>query len=142
MTWPIHTKSKPDLIFFDPPYFDKKAADYGKDSISNLPRDQYLQFFEHFFRLAHQHTTASARIAFLNADWRDFQGSPALEENPKQAVTLFDYGRLLQVAGWEITHIIDCPLSTQRFHPHMVSAMQKRRTLGVVRRSLIIARKN
>ncbi len=49
-----------------------------------------------------------------------------------------DYIDLLKDSGWEITHIVDCPLSTQRFLPNMVSRMQKNRTLGVVRRSLLI----
>ena len=44
-------------------------------------------------------------------------------------------------AGWEITDIIDAPLSTQRFQPRMVSRMQKNRTLEMVRRSLIMGRK-
>jgi hypothetical protein len=44
-------------------------------------------------------------------------------------------------AGWKITQYIDCPMSSQRFHPGVVSQMQKKRTLGVVRRTLIIARK-
>ena len=52
-----------------------------------------------------------------------------------------DYIDLLKDSGWEITHIVDCPLSTQRFLPNMVSHMQKNRTLGIVRRSLIIGRK-
>jgi hypothetical protein len=42
-------------------------------------------------------------------------------------------------SGWEITHIIDCPLPTQRFLPNMVKRMKKNKTLGVVRRSLIIS---
>jgi hypothetical protein len=25
-SWPVSAKEKPDLILFDPPYFDKKAA--------------------------------------------------------------------------------------------------------------------
>jgi DNA-binding XRE family transcriptional regulator len=52
-----------------------------------------------------------------------------------------DYIDLLKRAGWEITHIIDCPMSTQRFQANIVTQMQKNRTLGIVRRSLIIVRK-
>jgi hypothetical protein len=32
------------LIIFDPPYFDKKAADYDKKSISGLSKKAYLEF--------------------------------------------------------------------------------------------------
>jgi len=52
---------------------------------------------------------------------------------------IYPYQRLR--AGWKITHIIDTPLSIQRFQPKMVTRMQKNRTLGVVRRSLIIGKK-
>jgi len=50
--------------------------------------------------------------------------------DPAQSICIDDYIGLLKRAGWEITHIIDAPLSTQRFQPRMVSRMQKNRTLG------------
>jgi len=40
----------------DPPYFDKKRDDYGQKSISMLPRQEYLEFFEGFLALMKQHT--------------------------------------------------------------------------------------
>ena len=52
-----------------------------------------------------------------------------------------DHMNILNRSGWEITHIIDCPMSTQRFQANIVAQMQKNRTLGIVRRSLIIGRK-
>jgi len=54
---------------------------------------------------------------------------------------IFDYSKLMSDAGWKITQYIDCPMSSQRFYPGFVSQMQKNRILGVVRRTLIIARK-
>jgi hypothetical protein len=48
---------------------------------------------------------------------------------------------ILSQIGWKITQFIDCPLSTQRFPAGIVSHMQKKRILGVVRRTLIIAKK-
>ncbi len=42
--WPVSAKGKPDLIIFDPPCFDKKAADYDKKSISGLSKKVYLEF--------------------------------------------------------------------------------------------------
>ena len=53
-----------------------------------------------------------------------------------------DYIDLLKASGWQLTHIVDCPLPTQRFLPNMVSRMHKNRTPGVVRRSLIVGIKN
>jgi len=129
------------LIFFDSPYFNKLADRYTKDSISSLSRKEYLGFFREFFPLAQEYSGTEARIAFLNADWRDFQGVSAREEDSDRSILLSDYLDLLKSSGWEITHIIDCPMSTQRFQANIVSQMQKNRILGVVRRSLIIGRK-
>ena len=141
LIWPAKGKEKPDLIFFDPPYFNKLADQYTKDSISSLSRKEYLRFFREFFPLAKKHSKTSARIAFLNADWRAFQGVSALQEDSAQSIRIDNYTELLKRSGWEITHIIDCPMSTQRFQANIVSQMQKNRTLGVVRRSLIIGKK-
>jgi len=68
LLWPVKGKEKPDLIFFDSPYFNKLASQYTKDSISSLSRKEYLGFFQEFFPLAQEHSGAEARIAFLNAD--------------------------------------------------------------------------
>ena len=117
------------------------AEQYEKDSISTLSRDDYLKFFRELFPLFKEHSKKDARIAFLNADWRDFSGLAAREEDPSQSIFMSDYIKLLEHSGWQITHVIDCPLSSQRFKPNQVRRMQNNRTLGVVRRSLIVGRK-
>ena len=71
--WPITSKGKPDLIIFDPPYFDKKAADYAEESISDLSKKEYLEFLESFFVLLKRNAKKTTRLAFINADRRDFQ---------------------------------------------------------------------
>lgn len=87
-----------------------------------------------------KHSKPSTRIAFLNADFRDFQGIPATDEDPENAILLLDYMNLLENCGWKITHLIDCPLSSERFSGNMVSHMQKKRILGIIRRTLIIGK--
>ena len=141
LIWPVNGKAKPDLIFFDPPYFDKKDAEYADGSISRLSRADYLQFFADFCALAREHTKPSTRLAFLNADWRDFQGTAALDEKPQQNIDVVHYAAILEAAGWERTHIIDAPLSSERFSAGVVKQMQGSRILGVVRRTLIVARR-
>jgi len=138
--WPVETGEKPDLIFFDPPYFKKMAAHYMEGSISDLSRSEYLKFFKVFFLLMKEHSKPSTRIAFLNADFRDFQGIPARDEDPDNAILLLDYAKLLESCGWKVTHLIDCPLSSERFSGNVVSKMQTKRIIGVVRRTLSIAR--
>jgi len=138
LSWPVSSKEKPDLIIFDPPYFDKKAAGYAENSISGLPKNKYLEFLEAFFALLKQNAKKTTRLAFINADWRDFQNKPASEESGKGAILIDDYLRILNKTGWQHTHIIQAPMSTQRFSAVVVSAMQKKRILGVTSRYVII----
>jgi len=138
----ISSKEKPDLVIFDPPYFDKKASDYDEKSISGLPKKEYLEFLETFFALLKQNAKKTTRFAFINADWRDFQGKPAAEESGKGAILIDDYLRILKKTGWQHTHIIQAPMSAQRFSAVVVSAMQKKRILGVTSRYVIILKQH
>jgi ParB-like chromosome segregation protein Spo0J len=138
LSWPVSSKEKADLIIFDPPYFDKKAADYDEKSISGLPKKEYLEFLEAFFVLLKQNAKKTTRLAFINADWRDFQGKPAAEESGKGAILIDDHLGILNKTGQQHTHIIQAPMSAQRFSAVVVSAMQKKRILGVTSRYVII----
>ena len=123
-----------------PPYFTKQAGNYDKGAISSLSRGRYLEFIEDFFALARQNSKKSTRMAFVNADWRDFQGTPALNETRDNSILVNDYIRILGQSGWEETHIFQAPLSSERFNPGAVSAMQKKRIIGVTSRYVIVAR--
>jgi len=138
MAWPVSSKTKADLIIFDPPYFNKRADGYDEKSISGLSKNKYLEFLEVFFVLAEQHAKKTTRIAFINADWRDFQNTPASEEAGKGGILIDDYLDILKRAGWQRTHIIQAPMSAQRFSAVVVSAMQKKRILGVTSRYVIV----
>ena len=144
--WPI-TK-RPDLIFFDPPYFSKKKKDFEKKTdgkappISSYTKEQYEKFFESFFILAHKNTGEMTTIAFLNADWHDFESTPASEEKPEESITIFDYHRILTKTGWKVTRRIECPLSSERLSGNQVQKMQDKRILGTVGRTLLIAKRS
>ena len=144
--WPI-TK-RPDLIFFDPPYFSKKKKDFEKKTygkappISSYTKEQYEKFFESFFILAHKNTGEMTTIAFLNADWHDFESTPASEEKPDKSITIFDYHRILTKTGWKVTRRIECPLSSERLSGNQVQKMQDKRILGTVGRTLLIAKRS
>ena len=141
LTWPIEGKTKPDLIIFDPPYFKKKADDYDAKSISALSKAEYLKFLERFFALAHQNAKKTTQMAFINADWRDFQGTPARNEMVGNAIMIDDYLHIIKKSGWQRTHILQAPLTSERFNAAAVSAMQKKRIIGVISRYVIVARK-
>ncbi|MDZ4209733.1 MAG: transcriptional regulator, partial [Candidatus Curtissbacteria bacterium] len=74
----------------------------------------------------------------INADWRDFQSKPADEESAQGAIMIDSYLRILNKTGWQHTHIIQAPMSAQRFIAVVVAAMQKKRILGVTSRYVII----
>jgi len=146
MSWP--TTKKPDLIFFDPPYYTKKEKAYKEKtnentpSISSYSKEKYEEFIRRFLLLAHQNVKGTTRMAFLNADWRDFQSTPVLKENSDSSITIFDYHRMLSEVGWKVTHRIECPLSSERMSGNQVQKMQEKRILGTVGRTLIIAKRS
>ena len=141
LKWPVNGKTKPDLIIFDPPYFSKMAKEYEEESISNLSKEDYLGFLERFFRLAFENSKKGTRLVMINADWRNFQGTPALEEDEESAILIIDYGILMRKAGWAVSHVMQAPMSSERFQGGTVSAMQKKRILGVTCRNVIVGRK-
>jgi len=133
-------KGKPDLIIFDPPYFDKKAKAYGPKSIAGLSRKDYLAFLEGIFTFLREHTKKTTRLAFINADWRNFRNKPAFDEIPEEAILVDDYLKILDKTGWQRTHHIQAPLSSERFEAGVVAAMQKKRIPGVTSRYVIVAK--
>jgi transposase len=148
MEWPEVLKQgygkKADLIFWDAPYFSKKQEEYeGKSNEEHLPvssygRDEYLAFFDEFLRLARENAKPTTRLAFLNADWRDFQSTPAIDEDHTRSIMIFDYHKLMIDAGWCVTHRIETPMSSQRFSGGIVEKMQESRILGTVGRTLLM----
>ena len=141
LKWPINGKTKPDLILFDPPYFSKKLKEYEETSISNLGREEYLKFLEEFFRIANENSKKGTRLVMVNADWRDFQNAPAMDETGKYSILIDEYITRIKNTGWNITHIIQAPMSSERFQANVVAAMQKKKILGVTSRYVIVARK-
>jgi len=136
----LGSKGKPDLIICDPPYFDKKASEYSEQSISGLSRKAYLKFLEKFFLFLKKISKKNTRLAFINSDWRDFQNCPADKEESGRNILVVDYYEILKRTGWTLTHIIQAPLSSERFNAGVVTAMQNKKILGVVSRYVMILR--
>ena len=141
LKWPIKGKTKSDLIIFDPPYFKKQSNNYDPDGISGMSKANYLDFLESFFALAHLNAKKSTQMAFINADWRDFQNTPAKNETRVNSILINDYLWILNQSGWQETHIFQAPLSSERFKANVVSAMQKKKIIGVTSRYVIISKK-
>ena len=128
----------------------KQSNNYDPNGISGLSKENYLKFLENFFSLAHRNVKKTTQMAFINADWpparlrlgeRDFQGTPVKNETRVNSILINDYLRILYQSGWEEIHIFQAPLSAERFQPNVVSAMQKKRIIGVTSRYVIIAEK-
>ena len=100
---------------------------YAHNSISNLSKDRYLAFFKSFLKLAFDHAKPTTRLAFLNADWRNFQSVSALDEDERSSILITNYAQIMSDAGWKITQYIDCPMSSQRFHPGLVLSVRCRK---------------
>jgi len=141
LKWPVKGKTKPDLIIFDPPYFKKQSSNYDQEGISGLSKEKYLEFLERFFILAHQNAKRNTQMAFINADWRDFQNTPARNEMTDNSIMIDDYIHIIKKSGWQRTHIMQAPLSSERFKANVVSAMQKKKIIGVTSRYVTISKK-
>jgi len=61
-----------------------------------------------------------------------------MAETRKGCILIDDYLEILNKTGWYHTHIIQAPMSSQRFSAGVVSAMQKRNILGVTSRYVIV----
>ena len=79
------------------------------------------------------------RLAMINADWRDFQNTPAIDETGEHSILIDEYLTRIRNAGWKVTHIIQAPMSSERFQANVVAAMQKKKILGVTSRYVIVA---
>ncbi len=141
LKWPVKGKTKPDLIIFDPPYYKKQSDNYDQEGISGFSKEKYLEFLERFFVLAHQNAKKSTQMAFVNADWRDFQSTPARNEMTGNSIMIDDYLHIIKKSGWQRTHIMQAPLSSERFNAGVVAAMQKKKIIGVTSRYVIISSK-
>ena len=116
-----------DLLFLDPPYWKKKANDYGAASISALPRDEYLAFWRDFAARATMRLKHDSLIAFLMSNYVEY-------ENSGDSIWVVDYIKLFLAVGFVAVREVQCPLSTQQYTgPDVVRARQAKRPLSLTR---------
>lgn len=130
--WPDRAK-KADLIFWDPPYFEKKDKEYGEASVSKLGREEYLQFFSERLKEAKGLVKKGTKLAFLMSDWDDNTGE-------RKGIFIWDYAALIQETGWELIRHIQVPLSTQSVHASIAKRFRKEKRLARLERYLLIAK--
>ena len=128
---------KANLIFWDPPYFDKMDSStigddgYIEGSISKLDRATYLEFFAQRLAEARGMVKRGTRLAFLMSDWDDNTGE-------REGIFIWHYADILRRAGWTLTRHIQTPLSTQQVHPDIVNKFRASRRLARLERYLLI----
>jgi hypothetical protein len=130
--WPDRLR-KANLIFWDPPYFNKKDEGYPPQSISRMDRLTYLAFFEKSFRDAKQIVNKGTRLAFLMSDWNDALGK-------QEGIFIWHYADLLRQAGWSLEEHLQVPLSTQQVHPDIVNRFRIERRRARLERYLLLAK--
>lgn len=129
---------KADLIFWDPPYFEKMDSSnigdngYIEGSISKLGRDEYMQFFAQRLAEAKGMVKKGCKLAFLMSDWDDNTGQ-------RDGIFIWDYANTIMNAGWKLIRHIQVPLSTQQVHPDIVNKFRDSRRLARLERYLLIA---
>lgn len=130
--------AKADLIFWDPPYFEKMDSGnigdngYIEGSISKLGREEYLDFYRLRLTEARQLVKPGTRLAFLMSDWDDNTGE-------REGIFVWHYADIIRNAGWKLTRHIQSPLSTQQVHPDIVNKFRESRRLARLERYLLIA---
>ncbi len=75
---------KAGLIFLDPPYYKKKEAEYGSESISALNREDYLKAMDKLAEVCEGH-----RVALVMGKYYDY-------ENPRDGIFLAEYVNIFE----------------------------------------------
>jgi len=138
--WPDKTQ-KADLVFWDPPYFDKMDSKnigeegYIENSISKLSPGEYLDWLFDKFQKLHNNTKKECQFAFLMSDW---DPENAKRHADSSGIFLWDYADKLRKAGWKIRRQIQCPLPTQQVHPDTVNKFRKSKLLAILNRYLLV----
>ncbi len=126
-------KRKPDLIFLDPPYFKKLEDEYGSESISALPRDEYLNFFSELAREMYE--SGAKRVALLMSDYTD-------DEDPNLHIFIWDYVERFKAKKWIVERHIMAPIPNQVVHADFIEKFRKSKKLARLGRSLVIFRRD
>jgi hypothetical protein len=120
------------LLFWDPPYYIKKAQDYGPESISALDRKQYLEIFKQV--ALDSYDAGIERIALVMSDYISQDGNG----NAKDNIFIWDYVEIFKKQHWNPINHIFCPLKTEQIHGSTIIKYRREKLFAVLSRSLVI----
>jgi len=124
-----------DLIFLDPPYWKKKEKEYGENSISALPREEYLTFFEKLAEESYKTLKKEGHLAFLMSNYIDYTGDEG------GSIFVYQYVNYFVNAGFKPIMEVQCPLSTEQYSGLQVNQAKILQKILVRSRSLFIFQK-
>jgi len=123
-----------DLVFLDPPYYKKKEADYGSESVSSLDRNSYLNAFDTIANNSLKTIKQGGFLAFLMEPYIDYQQS-------EKSIWVYEYIFIFTKRGWKVERVFDVPESSQRYQAHDVERAKKNKQILTLRRQLLIFRR-
>ena len=135
----LSAREKPDLIIWEPSWFEKNARGGPEKNISRLSKKDYLQFLETSFLFLKKHFKNKTRLAFINRDYRDYYDCPAYKEDPKKAILFVDYCKILKKTGWDVKYVVLVPLSSELFEGEHGKYMQEKGILATTGRHVIMS---
>jgi len=119
-----------DFIILDPPYYQKKDEVYHPESISNLPRQEYLAAFAKLAHDSYRILNKGGHLALVMSNY--------LDEDPKGSVWLWDYIELFTKAKFTPIREIQSPLSDQSLHPGHIEQFRKSKRMAKFTRSIVV----
>lgn len=112
-----------DHVFWDPPWFSEREDEYGPDSISRLPRGEYLKFFDE--AIGSVPPKFDGAIAFLMGDHA--------ANNPADSIWWWHYAWMFEKHGWRALRRVQCPMP--QFTLDDITVANALRSRGMVRRT-------
>lgn len=117
---------KSNLIFLDPPYFKKKEAEYGSESISALNREDYMKSMNKLAEICEGH-----RVAFVMGKYYDY-------EKPEEGIFMTEYVNIFEKHGFRQIDEISINQTPPEGGQHAVGQAKKKHRMEIIKRDLLI----
>jgi DNA modification methylase len=131
-----------DLIFWDPPYYKKKKEEYGPQSISSLPRKEYLEVFEEAAKAFAKKRVKKVALLISNYDNDGRYNNGHLgeeEEEEENNIFIHHYINQFEKTGkWRVCRMIDCPFSSKQISAPIAAHCLKSKKMARLSRYLVI----
>lgn len=126
-----------DLMFWDPPYYKMMHVQYGPESISSLPRNQYLKFFSEF--TSKSYDAGIKKIALLISESTNSHLlSTNSNGNGEEPIFLCDYIQTFHKNKWKQLNRISCNIHPSAISSPEINEYRENKLIYGLARDLII----